>query len=659
MGRLIIGDLTPVMAPDPNAKPFTPKGVAGAVDKWGKILKLGNDIVSSNLGKGLMDVAGAAVSDVGERFGDLNAVLDARKADELARAAREASGMPEPSGPDDLMPSAAPTPTPAKPAFGGPKTIIPPAVPAASVDARMAEIARLRAQGLGNRQLDKMESDLMALRAATPEVYAQPMSDEVQQAAMVQPKLPRGDANGDGIPDQIYFRMQNEELDSLTPATRVQYDRALLAISNPRLYSPKAVRAAQAYVQQIHKGVDKTIRDKFFDSSREMESGEPTLTRPEAAPAVEAPVAAPSGAMPPPLPGMTVQSVTNRPGGEEGVYYPKDYAGPMPPAKAPSSPATPAEAPAAMDAFDAAYAKFDASKPAVVTQDPTHPMAPYTVQRAQTPSSDDIQSLAAMADTPEKQAKVLDLIDRRPFKPSSIFDFTGGGETARFTESVRKLFPKSTELTEYQRLSLQEKMAGRQSAAEAKKATAERLDKKLAFDKKKWDEWKALKEAEIRAKKKAAGRGGDPLRGAKAVDQVLGDVEKGADDEIKKIEKDLSELDSETKKLQREAERAAAASGYTPGKEPGYNLSAPKKADEDDLEGMKEYQRQKNAYDEKLAKQREAQVIHEQAKAAAAKKEEYKKEADPRLNDAKKTKDSAKAQRAENRKKFPIPTGGK
>lgn len=738
MGRLIIGDLSPVTNVDPKATPHVPKGASGAIDKWSKMLKFGNDVVSSNLGKGLMDIAGGAASDVAGRFGDLSAVLDAGKASDLTRAAQEATG--------DFSGSPVPT-TPTAPGIPG----LPAPVARTTTD---SPPEKMMPGGDTQRAMQELESKLgkeytalSETATSSPDPRVVSAADKRMKAIEAQLDAMKVKSVPDEYPDQneAFYRAMGRRRrldDGYTPAvgelesggrppagSREMADAMARGMSS---YTPKVaaddeqtalememadsqlrrggsidqilgrrpdtkdkrveggMSPAQAYDSAIRvytkmlddavargdmkemyrlSGVIQKMQDKMgeavmaapgtpqdFAQQKALRGrlqgldpaayGEPEVTPPTG----------PSGGFGPTLPGMSVQSVSNKPGGEEGVYYPKDFDGKMPtsPAKAPASPATAPGAPVApKDAFDAAYAKFEEREP-VVTQDTRHPMQPYSVDRAEVPTSEDIQSLAAMADTPEKQGKVLALVGKRPFKPSSIFDFTGGGETARFTEGVRKLFPKTTKMTDYQAATLADKEANREAQSTARAATLKRMNEQLAWQQRKWDEWKKLRMAELKAAKKKGGRGGDPLAGAKAADKALGEVEKGAAEEVEKIEKENSEAEKEAKKLEQEASRAEAKAGIEPGK----SLPPPPvyKGSENNVDAKKEHNKELEKYEERKREAAAAKVVRDQATQARKDANDKKNASGARYVDAKSTHESAKKKRAENRKNL---TGGK
>lgn len=753
MGRLLIGDLNPVMNVDPKAVPYQPKGVAGAVDKWGRVLKLGNDFVSSNLGKGLMDAAGGVASNVAGRFEDLSAVLDQRKTDDLTRAAQEMMAR-ETGTPGQVTEWSQPKPAglhegetdPDTKAWGREgKRVAPPVrytpgqYPSqvfeemqaklgaeytklsevaerspdpkvvTAADKRMKAIeAQLEAMKVQQEPLDRQEFGLFN-EARMRKIGLDRRSDD---GRMPDPKWePREgerppavkqyvDVKARGMPGgaleyketdkpvepDSYELLFNEEVEKLSTKTRSDYERAKLVMKHPKWYSAKEVRAAGALIGQVESGLDKTVESRFVGREMETSSGgylPEDIKAPVETPAPETPTGpselpevtqlrarhqaaikagdnatvravearmkelAVSGALgpvdKPPVPKKGPKPVTGGYSREDDVPEPE-----VTPDDTPA--ATPKDKPKGLDAFDSVYDKFAEQEPKVI-RDERHPMKPYTVYRAQTPTSEDIQTLAAMADTPERQGKVLDLIGKRPFKPSSLFDFTGGGETARFVEQTRKLFPKTTALTEYQssRLKLdRDKVTQAQTQFDARaKAAAEKLE----WDKRKWDEWKTIQFNRMKANRK--GRAGDPLKADKDAYKILKETEDEADKRVKQLDKNLADADEEAKKTEQRAREAEAEAGVEPGKKLTAPASLGAMAGDEE---RKQHAKDLDKYEDNKRAQAKAKAIREAATEAKNRREAIGTNQHAARQDALRTKEAAKRQRESVGKKI---SGGK
>ena len=216
--------------------------------------------------------------------------------------------------------------------------------------------------------------------------------------------------------------------------------------------------------------------------------------------------------------------------------------------------------------------------------------------------------LAAMADTREKRAKVFALAKERPFRPSSLFDFTGGGEQARYHEQLRKTFPKERDMTEYQAASLEEKRLARGEQTKSREERTKLNAEKMAWARQKWDDYKKMQAGRL---KSARGRkGGDPTKPLKDQDKLLKDVEDTANKTLGEFDREEQEADKAARKAREEYELAEAGVVAVP---------APKKpSDPDDPKQAEAYEKQLERYREASAKASVAEKRKQLADQAAA-----------------------------------------
>ena len=619
MARLLVGNLDPAKVPAPTSTSYTPvDGAARTMNRWGSALKLGNDFVSSNLGRGLMDLGAAGVGGLVDAAGSLGSTTfgdasqdmpegDTSGMDAVASAAQAKLGMAPTSPTKSVDPNRRKLRDDERSKLGGEYT-------------KLMEVAERspdpKVVSATDKRMKLIEGRLGVLNAEdeadTTDFSADNPPDE--QTALEMEQRDREIARGKTI-DQALGRKRSTDLGNLTPGQAWQ--RALETYQSmfedaseredvKEMYRLSAqIQRARSKVEEHRLAQEGGTPQEGLESDQRLvrlqgldpqtygipaEGVPPTSvwTNKTSPKSVATP---PAGKFAPPPAGMTVQSVTNRPGGEEGVYYPdgtkpSDFAPANPPAtpKAPTPVATAAES--KEDPFDAGLKSL----------------------QGKSPSNEDIMGLAAMADTREKRAKVFALAKERPFRPSSLFDFTGGGEQARYHEQLRKTFPKERDMTEYQAASLEEKRLARGEQTRSREERAKLNAEKMAWAKQKWDDYKKMQAGRL---KSARGRkGGDPTKPLKDQDKLLKDMEDTANKTLGEFDREEQEADKAARKAREEYELAEAGVVSVP---------APKKpSDPDDPKQAEAYEKQLERYREASAKASVAEKRKQLADQAAA-----------------------------------------